>query len=114
MVLIRNMRTVDLDFFVNVVIVRNVTSLFHDLKRYYERLEKFECWSQQLRSEKVRQNAENVGRVNEQPGRRRRQNNSAGNAPALTLFIGRPNVAGENLAGRGVPWTAYQSLRRCL
>ena len=79
-----------------------------------ERLEKFECWSQQLRSEKVRQNAENVGRVNEQPGRRRRQNNSAGNAPALTLFIGRPNVAGENLAGRGVPWTAYQSLRRCL
>lgn len=42
MVLIRNMRTVDLDFFVNVVIVRNVTSLFHDLKRYYERLEKFE------------------------------------------------------------------------
>lgn len=64
--------------------------------------------------EKVRQNAENVGRVNEQPGRRRRQNNSAGNAPALTLFIGRPNVAGENLAGRGVPWTAYQSLRRCL
>lgn len=51
----------------------------------------------------MRQNAENVGRVNEQPGRRRRQNNSAGNAPALTLFIGRPNVAGENLAGRGGP-----------
>lgn len=62
---------------------------------------------------KVRQNAENVGRVNEHPGRRRRQNNSAGNAPALTLFIGRPNVADEDLARR-VPWTAYQSLRRCL
>ena len=62
---------------------------------------------------KVRQNAGNVGRVNEQPGRRRRQNNPAGNAPALTLFIGRPNVAGENLTGR-VPRAGYQSLRRCL